>query len=80
MESSLAAVQTVQPLNARHPQHERRHRFHHHRIGNGCLQCSASCGKIGRFVRNISICNIERIAIALDVGMGELVEDSPRKS
>lgn len=32
---------------------------------------------VERGERNISICNIERIAVALDVGMGELVADLP---
>ena len=33
---------------------------------------------VERGERNISICNIEKIALALGVGMGELVADMPR--
>lgn len=34
---------------------------------------------VERGERNISICNIERIALALGVGMGELISDFPHQ-
>ena len=44
-------MRAVQPLDARHPLHERLHRFHHHWVWNGRLQRCAGGGKIGGFVR-----------------------------
>ena len=45
------AVRAVQPLDARHPPHERLHRFHHDRVGSGRFERCACGGKVGGFVR-----------------------------
>ncbi|CAH1201349.1 hypothetical protein NTGBS_440057 [Candidatus Nitrotoga sp. BS] len=48
---AFATVRTVQPLDARHPPHERFHRFHHNRVRFGRFQRRARSGQVGGFVR-----------------------------
>ena len=44
-------MRAVQPLDARHPPHERLHRFHHDRIGRGRCQRRTRGGEVGGLVR-----------------------------